>query len=213
MTTPSVVIIDYGIGNLFSVVGAARAVGVENPIVSDESAEIESADRVILPGVGAFGDGMANLRERDLVSVLQDRTAADRPTLGVCLGMQLLMEESDEFGHHEGLSAINGSVTRFSPEPNMKIPLIGWEPLAEPIPGAWATSVLSGLSDGTHMYFVHSYYVEPSSAENVLAATRFGGFEFCSVVNNGNTTGVQFHPERSGEDGIQIYRNFIFGNE
>ncbi len=213
MTVPSVVIVDYGISNLFSVYGAVQVVGVDNLTVSDDPSEIESADRVILPGVGAFGDGMNNLRQRDLVSVLQDRTAADRPTLAVCLGMQLLMDESDEFGSHQGLSAIKGSVTRFTPEPNIKIPLIGWEPLIEPKPDAWGSTVLSGLSDGTHMYVVHSDYVEPSDAENILAETRFGQVEFCSVVKNGNTTGVQFHPERSGEDGIRIYRNFLFGND
>jgi imidazole glycerol-phosphate synthase subunit HisH len=211
MIDPSVVIVDYGIGNLFSVVGAVKAVGIESPVVSSDASEIESADRVILPGVGAFGDGMNNLRERDLALVLQDRTAADKPTLGVCLGMQLLMEESDEFGQHEGLGAIRGSVIRFAEQPNMKIPLIGWEPIMGSRAGGWKSSVLSELETGTHMYFVHSYYVKPASAENVLATTRFGESEFCSVVNEGNTTGVQFHPERSGEDGIQVYRNFLFG--
>jgi imidazole glycerol-phosphate synthase subunit HisH len=213
MIQPSVVIVDYGIGNLFSVVGAVKAVGVDEPVVSSDISKIGSADRVILPGVGAFGDGMDNLRERDLVSVLQDRSAADRPTLGVCLGMQLLMDGSDEFGVHDGLGAIRGTVTRFAPETGMKIPLIGWERLIEPEKEMWNTSVLSELAGGTHMYFVHSYYVDPAEDSNVLATTRFGEFEFCSVVREGNTTGVQFHPERSGEDGIQIYRNFLFGND
>ena len=213
MIQPSVVIVDYGIGNLFSVVGAVNAVGVDDPVVSSDISKIKSADRVILPGVGAFGDGMDNLRERDLVSVMQDRSASDRPTLGVCLGMQLLMDGSDEFGVHDGLGAIRGSVTRFAPEIGMKIPLIGWERLIEPKKDMWKTSVLSELEGGTHMYFVHSYYVDPAEDSNVLATTRFGEFEFCSVVREGNTTGVQFHPERSGEDGIQIYRNFLFGND
>jgi glutamine amidotransferase len=211
MTHPSVAIVDYGAGNLFSVASAVRAVGVEDPIVTDDPGEIESADRVVLPGVGAFGDGMKGLRERNLVSVLQDRAAADKPMLGVCLGMQLLMETSDEFGTHEGLGAIPGNVRRLPSQPNLKVPLIGWEPLAEVRAGAWDDSVLSGLSNGTHMYFVHSFAVQPANDDNFLAGTRFGDLEFCSVVSDGSVTGVQFHPERSGEDGIRIYRNFIHG--
>jgi glutamine amidotransferase len=211
MIMPSVVIVDYGVGNLFSVAGAVRAVGIENPVISSDPVDIAAADRVILPGVGAFGDGMENLLERGLVSVMQDRAAANHPILGICLGMQLLMEESDEFGTHQGLGVIRGSVTRFATQPNMKVPLVGWEPIVEPRWRTWTCSVLAKLETRTHMYFVHSYYVKPSDTKNVLATTRFGGFEFCSVVNEGNTTGVQFHPERSGEDGIQVYRNFMFG--
>lgn len=208
------VIVDYGLGNLYSVKRALERVGTD-VVISSERRVIEEADRLVLPGVGAFGDGMRHLRELDLVSPLNAYVASGRPVLGVCLGMQLLMSESEEFGIHKGLDVIAGRVVRLqSPagSDRHKVPHIGWNSLHHP-PGApanpWEGTVLRKLDDGVFMYFLHSYVVVPEDPALCIALTRYGHDRFCSAIRQGNVSGVQFHPERSGEEGLAIYRSFI----
>jgi glutamine amidotransferase len=218
---PKVAIVDYSLGNLFSVQQACARVGLEGIITSSKD-EILAAAAVILPGVGAFGDAMDNLRRLDLVSPLRDLAQSDTPLVGICLGQQLLMSESFEFGRHRGLGIFEGQVVRFD-QPRaaggiLKVPQVGWNRIH--VPGnrrahaatlagtdGWNGSPLTGLADGAFMYFVHSFYVQPADAGVVLATTRYGHLEFCSSLCRRNVAAFQFHPERSGQDGMRIYRN------
>jgi glutamine amidotransferase len=209
-----VAIVDYRLGNLYSVKHACTHAGL-NATITSSGAEILKADAVILPGVGAFGDAMATLHSLDLVSVLRDFVASSRPLLGVCLGQQLIMTESHEFGHRKGLGLIEGDVVKFERphegERMLKVPHIGWNGVhriaaadgADP----WNRTLLEGLADGEPMYFVHSYFVRPSAAEVWLATSEYGGVRFCSAVQHQNVMACQFHPERSGPEGLKVYRN------
>ena len=207
---PLVAIVDYGLGNLFSVKHACESTGIRATITSSPD-EIGRFDAVILPGVGAFGDAMKELEARDLVAPLRDVVASGTPIVGICLGMQLLMSESSEFGHRKGLAIIEGEVVRF-PEGHkgdrrLKVPHVGWSALEHPSgdADAWEHTLLDGQSDGVFMYFVHSYYASPSDIEVTLSSTRYGQTEFCSSLRQGNVYGFQCHPERSGPDGLGIY--------
>jgi imidazole glycerol-phosphate synthase subunit HisH len=203
-----VAIVDYGMGNLFSVRQACERAGLHTSITNSK-AVISDASAVILPGVGAFGDAMQILERLDLVRVLQDFAATGRPIAGICLGMQLLMTESHEFGRHRGLGLIEGEVVRL-PETlqgtkKLKVPNIGWSRIYSTANRGWDGSLLEGLADGTFMYFVHSYYPKPSIDEVKLSFSRYGEFEFCSSLQKDNIFGCQFHPERSGSHGLSIY--------
>ena len=200
---PRVAIVDYRLGNLFSIRNACAAAGLET-LLSSERSELLAADAVILPGVGAFGDAMRNLRELDLVEPLRDIAASGKPLVGICLGMQLLMSVSHEFGTHEGIGAIRGSVERL-PDAGLKVPHVGWEAIERS--RDWRGTPLDGVDDGAFMYFVHSYYVRPEQDAIGLTATRFGPLSFCSTILAGNIFATQYHPERSGRDGLRIYRN------
>lgn len=209
----TVVIVDYGLGNLFSLQRALNHLG-HNPVTSHDPSFIKRADHLILPGVGAFGDGMSNLRNRELIEPIVEYAQSGKPLLGICLGMQLLMTESEEFGSHEGLNLIGGKVKRFpNPKPNglqYKIPNVGWRALRiHKKEQAGRQTILDGITDDTCMYFVHSYFVIPDNDEYVLAETDCGGVSYCSVVCKQNICGCQFHPEKSGEKGLEILRNFI----
>lgn len=195
-----IALIDYGMGNLGSVGNALRFIGCEFEVTSDAAA-IDAADGAILPGVGAFGDCMRNLRECGLVEPIRDYVADDRPFLGICLGLQLLFSESEEMGTHAGLDIIPGRVIRFTHE--LKIPQIGWNQLsvAEDCPQ------LDGVAEGSYVYFVHSYHVMPED-ESVIATTTNYGYEFCSAIRRGNLFATQFHPEKSADVGLRIVRNF-----
>ena len=203
-----VAIVDYGMGNLFSVRQACERAGLHTSITNSKTV-ISDASAVILPGVGAFGDAMQILERLDLVCVLRDFAATRRPIAGICLGMQLLMTESYEFGHHRGLGLIEGEVVRLPETLNgnkkLKVPNIGWSRIYSTADRHWDGSLLEELADGTFMYFVHSYYPKPTIDEVKLSFSRYGGFEFCSSVEKGNIFGCQFHPERSGNHGLSIY--------
>jgi imidazole glycerol-phosphate synthase subunit HisH len=211
-----VAILDFGLGNLFSVKQACEYVGLQAHITAARR-DIQSADAVILPGVGAFGDAMANLRKLDLVELLRDVAASDTPLMGICLGVQLLMTESYEFGCHQGLGIISGPVVHFdNPRQDgkiLKVPQVGWNRIYRgqgnrtAAVDPWAGTPLDGLAEGECMYFVHSYIVQPEDPAVILTTTRYGDMEFCSGLRMGNTFAWQFHPERSGPEGLRMYSN------
>lgn len=210
---PKVAIVDYQMGNLFSVEHACAAVGLDARITTDPS-EILAADAAILPGVGAFGAAMDNLRQLGLVEPLLDFIGTGRPFLGICLGLQLLFTESEEFGTHKGLGFIPGRVVRFpAKDPQdvpLRVPQIGWNKIAPPAarPGAWKGTALAGIAPGEYMYFVHSFYVAPEEPDAVLTVTRYEGLEYCSGIRKHNVLATQFHPEKSAEEGLRIYRSW-----
>ena len=205
---PLVAIVDYGVGNLFSVKHACEYVGMRARITASGE-ELLEASAVILPGVGAFGDAMAMLGRLDLVSVLREIAGSGKPLIGICLGMQLLMTESHEFGRHQGLGIIRGEVVMFerSVVKDLRVPHVGWNSIHPDAAGGWTGSLLEGLGDGEFMYFVHSLYVSPDDSSVALSTTRYGGIEFCSSLKTGNVSAFQFHPERSGPCGLAVYRN------
>ena len=208
----SVAIVDYGMGNLFSVSRACAAAGMDAEITSDKR-RVLAADAVIIPGVGAFGDAMSTLERLDLVSVLRDLARGGTPLIGICLGLQLLMSESEEFGSHRGLDIVSGSVRRLhssrSGTQNLKVPQVGWNTISSPStrPVGWNGTVLENIPDREFMYFVHSYYVQPESRDSIVAVTRYGDLEFCSAIQRNNLFACQFHPERSGPIGMHVYEN------
>jgi glutamine amidotransferase len=206
-TAPQVAIVDFGLGNLFSVQRACEQAGLSAAITADKR-DILGAKAVILPGVGAFGDAMAALRRLDLPAVLAEVAAMGKPLMGICLGMQLLMSESQEFGRHRGLGLVEGEVVRLQNADlgprRLKVPQVGWNRLRPAAP--WQDTPLKGLSPGEFMYFVHSFYVRPAEQTVVLAATTYGPVEFCSSLKRGSIFACQFHPERSGPAGLLVYR-------
>lgn len=206
---PHIVIIDYGIGNTHSVVRAFAHWGASVSI-SDNSDVVRHADAIVMPGVGSFLSGMRGLEERDLIDVVSDFAGQGRPVLGICLGAQILLSKGYEFGEHNGLGIIKGSVSHFPDLENKeKVPHVGWNALRRPPGVSWDDTILRSTREGDKLYFVHSYILQPNKQENVLALTTYGGYEFCSAVRGGNVYGVQFHPEKSGEVGLNIIREFI----
>ncbi len=199
-----IAIVDYGVGNLRSVQKALERVGAMAVVTSDPAA-LDAAQGVVLPGVGAFGDGMDSLRARHLVEPVLRQARSGKPLLGICLGMQLLFDESEEMGLHQGLGLLAGRVVRF-PEGDLKVPHIGWNQLR--MAGSRAEmALLEGIVEGAHAYFVHSYYVAPEEPGDILATTEYG-VEFASVVGQGTIYGAQFHPEKSQEVGLRLLENF-----
>jgi glutamine amidotransferase len=202
MTT---IIIDYGMGNLRSVQKAFERIG-EPAVISSQAAGIAAATRLVLPGVGAFRDAIAALRQHNLVDVIKDHIAADRPFLGICLGLQLLMDVSYEDGAHEGLGVIPGTVERFNLPGEYKIPHMGWNQLnhdAQPDHG-----LFRGLGTAPWFYFVHSYHVVPEDPSWIAATTDYGR-PFVSVIAKNNVMATQFHPEKSQSCGMQLLKNFL----
>ncbi len=196
-------IVDYGMGNLRSVQKAFERVGRAAEVTSDAD-RIATAPGVVLPGVGAFGACMENLAARGLVEPVKASIAAGRPFLGICLGMQLLFDESEEFGPIRGLGILPGKVVRFAPDPARKIPHMGWNTLRV----ARRVPQLAGIDDGAFVYFVHSYY--PVPADDAVVATRTPyGPEFASSVVRDNVFAVQFHPEKSQTVGLRLLENFV----
>ncbi|MBP1906576.1 glutamine amidotransferase [Paenibacillus turicensis] len=197
-----VAIVDYGMGNLHSVGKAVERLG-HQVIVAASQAEIEAADGVILPGVGAFGDAMKQLSQTGLDKVLQDVVTRGQPLLGICLGMQLLFDESVEHGNYQGLGILPGKVVRFV-EGELKIPHMGWNKLQFK---AENDALLAGLEEG-YVYFVHSYHVLPTDRADLLAVTDYG-HEVTAIVGRGNVYGMQFHPEKSSELGMALLESFL----
>ncbi|MFN8396538.1 MAG: imidazole glycerol phosphate synthase subunit HisH [Bacteroidia bacterium] len=209
-----VVIVDYELGNLFSVLQACLHVGMDVEI-SNDPAKVAAADGLILPGVGAFGTAMENLRKRGIEEPLKAQVAAGKPFLGICLGLQLLFTDSVEFGSKGGLDLLPGKVVRIPSEMNgqkVRVPQIGWNTIHAPRPGAWQGTPLAHLQEGAYMYFVHSYHVVPSRPEDILTLTNYVGLEYCSGVKRDNILALQFHPEKSGPEGVEVYRDWARGN-
>jgi len=198
----AIAIVDYGMGNLHSVSKAVERLGYK-PLVTGDREEILAADGIILPGVGAFGDAMEQLRETSLDSVMKEAAASGKPLLGICLGMQLLFSGSEEHGKNEGLNILPGSVVRF-PGGNYKVPHMGWNSLQFRNP---EHPLFAGLEEG-HVYFVHSYHVLPEVQADLLAVTDYGQ-PVTAIVGRGSVYGMQFHPEKSGELGMNLLRNFL----
>jgi len=196
-----IAIVDYGIGNLGSVTKGFRHVGAETVLTGDPSA-LRAAEALVLPGDGAFAASMDELRGRGLVDVLLEAARGGKPLLGICIGMQLLFDESEEHGRHAGLGLLPGRVRRF--DDTLVVPHMGWNALEVRHPHP----LFTGLSAGAYVYFVHSYFCDPARAEDVIATTSYGG-DVAAVVGRDNVLGVQFHPEKSQGVGLRMVRNFV----
>jgi imidazole glycerol-phosphate synthase subunit HisH len=200
-----VTIVDYGAGNLFNVVRAFQFLESTPHIVTTPK-EVQRAERLVLPGVGAFGPGMTRLQEQGLVEPLREFAARGRPLLGVCLGMQLLLSESEEHGTWSGLDIIPGSVVRINPGPGWRVPHMGWNSVEHE---EQDRGILRGIRSGSDFYFVHSYCGVPAQPDHRYATSLYGESRFCVILGRDNVVGVQFHPERSGETGLRVLRNFL----
>ena len=209
MPIPPVTIIDYQLGNLFSVRKACEMLGCPVTVSSDPK-DLEKSGAVILPGVGAFGQAMDNLNQLDLVQPLLDHVAAGKPLFGICLGLQLLFEESEEFGTPKGLGILRGRVRKL-PVTGSPVPQIGWnriEPAASRAQG-WQGTPLESVPVSSWMYFVHSYYVDNTDPEDALCTTDYAGFKYTSAALKGSVFATQFHPEKSSQPGLEIYRQWL----
>ncbi len=200
-----IVIIDYGLGNLRSVAGAVEKVGYQ-PVISGRPEDLERADKLILPGVGAFGDGMANLRRLGLVEPLTELVVeGGRPILGICLGAQLIARESHEFGWHQGLGWIDASVIRLEPDdPSLRIPHVGWNDMEQ----VRASVLYEGVPPDALFYFVHSYHIACADPAIVIGECEYGQ-RFTAAFQQENIYGTQFHPEKSQLHGLTLLKNFL----
>jgi len=197
-----ITILDYGMGNLRSVQKGFEKVGHE-AVVTDDPAEVRRAAKVVLPGVGAFEDAMAELGRRELIEPVLETIDSGKPFLGICLGLQLLFDKSHEHGEHRGLGVIPGEVVHFDLPSEYSVPHMGWNQaqIRRPAP------ILEGIEEGTYFYFVHSYYVVPQDPEVVAIETDYGG-PFCAMIWRDNLYATQFHPEKSQADGLRVLKNF-----
>ena len=198
-------IVDYNMGNLASVQNAFSKLGEETVVVSDPK-KFKEYDKLILPGVGAFGDAMDHLRERGMIEALKEYAKSSKPMLGICLGMQLLFESSEEFGKHEGLGLIKGHVKKFDSSKfseALKVPHMGWNRIFTK-----EHPLFRGLDEEHYLYFVHTYHVECENEEDIIGRTNYG-YEFTSAVAHNNILGIQPHPEKSHVNGLKILENFI----
>lgn len=197
-------IIDYGVGNLFSLCSSLRSLGQE-VLVSGDSQELAKADRLILPGVGAFADAAKKLRDTGLDQFVTQQVKEEKPLMGICLGMQMLFEKSFEYGEHSGLSLLSGQVIPMAGkiDPALKVPHMGWNQLQKTNP---RSRLLADIRDGEYVYFVHSYYA--AGCEASLAAISDYSIPITAAVEKGNVFGCQFHPEKSGEVGLRILKRF-----
>ncbi len=210
--TIKVTLVDYGIGNVFSVKRALETVGGD-VLLTDKPADIENAERLVLPGVGAFADCMSSLRERGLIQPLLKFAHLNRPMLGICVGMQMLASVSEEFGLHEGLNLIPGRVSALaSTDKNghpIKIPHVGWTKLHKAAGASWDSSLLGDTSEGESVYVVHSFAFEPDSQKHRLADCFYGGHAICAAIRHERIFGCQFHPEKSGQSGLGMLACFL----
>lgn len=210
MSKKKIIIVDYRLGNLFSVEQACRHVGLDAKI-SDKKEDLEAADGLLLPGVGAFHEAMNNLEDLDLIAPIMKSVESGIPLFGICLGQQLLFTESEEFGTRKGLNFIPGKIKKFPVQneqgERVKVPQIGWNKLQHV--AELQSTPLRSLNSDSFMYFVHSYYVVPEHPENTLTTTNYEGLNYSSSVKGKNNIfATQFHPEKSGEPGLSIYRNW-----
>jgi glutamine amidotransferase len=212
MTESNVVVIDYGVGNLLSVKRALEHWG-EDVVVSSNSDVILSASKVVLPGVGAFANGMGELEKAGLVDTVKQVAEKGTPLLGICLGMQMLFDESEEFGTTIGLGLIPGKVKQIptsSKESDLiKIPHIGWNALEKNTLIEWSDSILDNSLEGDELYFVHSFMAHPESKDDLLATCNYKEIQITAVVQKNNVMGCQFHPEKSGATGLKIMKRFL----
>jgi glutamine amidotransferase len=204
-----IAIVDYGVGNLYSLVRAFDYFSVKADITEDASI-IDTADGIILPGVGSYQAGMRGLKVRNLIDVIRKNAQNNKPMLGICLGAQLMMTEGHEFGVHRGLNIIPGKVVHFPKlSASEKVPHVGWNTILPVKKGDWSNTILGISKENDHVYFVHSYILKPDFDTNILAKTTYGEYPFCSAIKKGNIYGFQFHPEKSGKVGFKLIRNFI----
>ena len=209
----SIVIVDYGLGNLHSVLKAFQALGLVAQITSDPQL-VTAASHIVLPGVGAFGDGMRGLDERGLSDALLESSGSGKWILGICLGMQLLLSESEEFGLHAGLDLIPGRVVALKSPAEVgvagyKIPHVGWSRLlSRPGGQTWTNTVLQHTAEGSEFYFVHSFTAQPADPLHLLAMATYGGQEIGAVLQKDNVMGTQFHPEKSAQAGLSLIKSF-----
>lgn len=209
MSETPVTIADYGLGNIFSLERALRHLGVSVEFARDAES-VRRAKKLILPGVGAFGDGIRRLDERGMTDAVKAYAAENKPLLGICLGMQLLFSESEEFGRHEGLGLVPGKVKKFAGRSfergEFKVPNIGWRALE--FDGTQKKPLLAGVRPQDSVYFVHSFCAAPDDRAHLAASSEYGGSEYSAVIQKGNIHGCQFHPEKSGPVGLAILRSF-----
>ncbi len=209
----TVAVIDYGVGNLLSVARALEAAGAAEVDVTADPARLALATHVVLPGVGAFVDGMRGLTEAGFPPAIRAFAASGRPLLGICLGMQMLMDDSEEFGLTPGLGLIPGRVRAIPRDRDdgtrRKLPAIGWAPIHPAGANGWAGSVLADTAPGTPVYMLHSFHAQPGNPAHLLADYDHEGTRVTAAIRQGNVTGCQFHPEKSGPAGLAILRAFL----
>lgn len=203
-----VAVVDYGLGNLHSVVKALAHAGAD-VFVAENGEQLAGADKIVLPGVGAFSDGMAGLTKAGHVEPLRAAAASGKPILGICLGAQLMLGRSEEFGITEGLGIIAGKVVKI-PGEGIKVPHVGWAQLAPQQEAVWQTGALRKTPPLTWTYFVHSYQMIPDDAKDIAATVQSGAHQITAAVSRGNITGFQFHPEKSGQSGLDMLSAFLF---
>jgi len=207
----AVVVVDYGVGNLLSVKRGLEFVGA-NPIISGDPQIILSASHIVFPGVGAFNNAMTKLNDLGLVEILKEAVHKGIPLMGICLGMQLLFDESEEFTHTEGLALISGKVASIKEKGSKniypKVPHIGWAKLNQANAIDWKKTVLKNTDIGSEMYFVHSFAAQPADQRDCVATCEFGEKSLVAVVEKNNIIGCQFHPEKSGKLGLKILEDF-----
>ncbi|MFM9872944.1 MAG: imidazole glycerol phosphate synthase subunit HisH [Fimbriimonadaceae bacterium] len=205
-----ITLVDYGTGNLFSVRRAFETAGADVKVVTHPG-EIQGSDRLVVPGVGAFGNCITELNRLNFSEAVHEFIATERPFLGICVGMQMLMERSLEFGEHAGLKIIPGTVeeipNRTADSKVRKRPHIGWAPLTAP--NGWQDSILKNTDPSTRFYFVHSFSVVPTDPAHILAACDYDGYPVVAAVRKDNVTGTQFHPEKSGLAGLEVIKTFL----
>jgi imidazole glycerol-phosphate synthase subunit HisH len=204
-----VTIIDYGMSNLLSIQRAFEHIGASVKVTSTID-DINDAEYLVLPGVGAFPDGMRELGKRGMIGPIKQYAASGKPLLGVCLGMQMLLSRGYEHHETEGLNIIEGEVLPLPKDmKGFKVPNINWHSVAEHHAGAWQNSIFGNTENEACFYFVHSYHAQPKNENDLLAVSNFGSFSYAASIKHGNVTGTQFHPEKSGEEGLQLLRKFI----
>lgn len=204
-----IALIDYGVGNVKSIRNAFEHQG-SKVILTRERDVILKADGLVLPGVGAFSHAMDNLNKYGLLEIIKDFAQTGKPLLGICLGMQMLLEQSEEFGITKGIGLIKGKVIKLPVEQsvNLKLPHISWNEIL-PKKINWQNTILDNIAENTDMYFVHTFIAKPDNDDEVLSITEYAGVQFCSSVKKDNIYGCQFHPEKSSEHGLSIIKNFI----